>query len=521
MWEADGTPVVGSGTANPQPLFTSTPAAGTGRGGESQNASSESAQPEGTVRHGYVDVTDMRIQHLTELLENEKRAVRLLSHFSNLGVGVTGSSRMDLDPAPSQPESSLEMPVLETMVSGGLRSNRNEVPRSPMTAEEVYNKSWSFERVLNPERLVEPVGCVDLTGECVRRPDVVATSDGNAAVGRSGTECEGKKGPDRANRPLGGAVPRMKPSRYDGLTPYEDYRVQFDMLAELNGWSKEVKALYLAGCLNGSARSVLNDIGAGDRYEYDKLDKALKERFGTDDQSELFKAKLRNRTKTKDESLQELAHDIRRLVRLAYPQAALSTYEGLTKDQFIEALGDSEVRWSVFQARPRNITEALKIALELEAFRESEKCRIRRSIRGVTVEPGGSKSESEVSMEERREKLWDKSSQELQGIVAQIQQLHVPARGGGSFGNESSSEARSNRMIPVVVPQQGPRYESSKGDRSPAAVKAPFDISRIKCFRCDQMGHYARDCPDLPRRGPPASRKDALNEQVLNPGVGV
>ena len=137
---------------------------------------------------------------------------------------------------------------------------------------------------------------------------------------------------------------------------------------------KNKKALYLAGCLSKGARSVLNDLIPQDRYDYDKLDGALRMRYGTDDQAELFKAKLRGRVKSKEESLQELAHDIKRLVHLAYPKAAMSTHADLTKDQFIESLGDGDIRCSVFQACPKDLTEALKVAMELEAFRESEKC---------------------------------------------------------------------------------------------------------------------------------------------------
>jgi hypothetical protein len=58
----------------------------------------------------------------------------------------------------------------------------------------------------------------------------------------------------------------------------------------------------------------------------------------------------------------------------------------LTKDQFIEALGDSEITWNVFQSRPRNLTDALKVALELDAFKESERSRLRKNIRGVGPE---------------------------------------------------------------------------------------------------------------------------------------
>jgi hypothetical protein len=179
---------------------------------------------------------------------------------------------------------------------------------------------------------------------------------------------------------------RMRPSKYDGETPYEDYQVQFDMLSHLNNWDDTSKAMYLAGCLCGSARAVLADLPARERYSYTSLDRALRARFGTDDQSELFKAKLRSRTKQKGESLQELAHDVRRLVRLAHPSASSQTHEDLTKNQFIEALGDSEIRWNVFQSRPRTLMDPLKLALELDAFKESERSRLRKNIRGVGPE---------------------------------------------------------------------------------------------------------------------------------------
>ena len=45
----------------------------------------------------------------------------------------------------------------------------------------------------------------------------------------------------------------MRPSKYDGSTPYEDYVVQFEMVAELNDWNEKSKAHFLAGSLNGSA----------------------------------------------------------------------------------------------------------------------------------------------------------------------------------------------------------------------------------------------------------------------------
>ena len=287
----------------------------------------------------------------------------------------------------------------------------------------------------------------------------------------------------------------MKPSAYDGLTLYEDYRVQFHMVAELNGWDKPAKALYLAGCLNKGARSVLNDLIHEDRYDYDKLDEALRERYGTDDQAELFKAKLRSRIKGKDESLQELAHDIRRLVRLAYPKAALQTHDDLTKDQFIEALGDGEVRWSVFQARPKNITEALKVAMELEAFKESERSRIRKSVRGVKLDEESSKTEEgEKDKESEGIKQLELSVQQVIAQIGQMQQMgaskETARNGDKGNGRRNNAWEGANREGWEEKKKEGNGRVNEGGYRS------PFDISKVKCFRCEKMGHYARECKE-------------------------
>jgi hypothetical protein len=384
------------GGRNPEPMYTSTPGVGRGssRGGGAghRRVYSDRGYDQAEEGRTFVDLTDLRVQHLTELLESERRAVRLLSYFSNVDIGEQEGLKMNVGLGHSRTDLTTKMPELENMlltpVDHKVEPERHQPSGSEkgcLTAQDVYSQSWGFEKLLNPEKAVSalPVGSPSDQGGSVPiksgSNDLVCLDEAGVKTTVGLNQTKGDEGVHR------GRTPRMKPTQYDGQTPYEDYQVQFGMLAELNGWSQNEKALYLAGCLSGSARSVLNDIGVKDRYDYGKLDEALRERFGTDDQSELFKAKLRNRVKSRDETLQELAHDVRRLVRLAYPKAAIRTHNDLTKDQFIEALGDSEVRWSVFQARPRNITEALRVAMELEAFKESEKCRMRRNIRGVTA----------------------------------------------------------------------------------------------------------------------------------------
>ena len=77
---------------------------------------------------------------------------------------------------------------------------------------------------------------------------------------------------------------------------------------------------------------------------------------------------LRSRVRRRDESLPELAENIERLTRLAYPYAAVKMIEVLAKDQLIDALHDEEMRLKVCQSRPSTLRQALEASLELESF---------------------------------------------------------------------------------------------------------------------------------------------------------
>ena len=153
------------GARGPVPMFTSTPGSvpGAKPGGRSEYpnpypAHKDSLGGEGRV---YVDVTDLRIQHLTELLENEKRAVRLLSHFSNVNLGSVGSGRVDSETGRSKSDWFGVMPELENMALGGgtlgARPKQTVVggpTRGGLTAQEVYNQTWDFDKLLKPEKPV-------------------------------------------------------------------------------------------------------------------------------------------------------------------------------------------------------------------------------------------------------------------------------------------------------------------------------------------------------------------------------
>ena len=171
--------------------------------------------------------------------------------------------------------------------------------------------------------------------------------------------------------------PLITPSPYDGKTSWDDYQVQFELIAELNGWNTSTMAIYLAASLSGCAQAVLTDLDANSRRNYKALRDALSLRFGNAGKMELFRSQLKSRIRGKDESLPELAQAIQQLVRQAYPEAPLSVWEVLAKDHFVDALADTDTRWKVLQTRPGTVQEALATATEVEAFQMSERQRLR------------------------------------------------------------------------------------------------------------------------------------------------
>ena len=161
--------------------------------------------------------------------------------------------------------------------------------------------------------------------------------------------------------------PIQKPIPFDGGVPWESYKLQFELLAQMNGWSDRDKGLQLAISLRGPAMGVLSSLKPESRHDYQALMGALDIRFGVAHQKDLSRAKLKARMRQRGENLPELAEDIERLTRLSYPDAMTDMVETLARDQFLDAFAE-ELRLKVRQNRPSTLRQALEIALEMESF---------------------------------------------------------------------------------------------------------------------------------------------------------
>ena len=177
----------------------------------------------------------------------------------------------------------------------------------------------------------------------------------------------------QANKVNSSRPKEIKPATFDGKSSWIDFRSHFDICAELNGWSEQEKGLHLAVSLRGSAQSILGNLHSDSKKDFNSLCKALEERFAPANQTELYRAQLRERRQKATETIPELGQDIRRLTNLAYSSAPIDVRETLAKEQFIDALFSSDMRLRIKQSRPRDLNDAICHAVELDAYNNAEK----------------------------------------------------------------------------------------------------------------------------------------------------
>ena len=177
----------------------------------------------------------------------------------------------------------------------------------------------------------------------------------------------------QANKVNSSRPKEIKPATFDGKSSWIDFRSHFDICAELNGWSEQEKGLHLAVSLRGSAQSILGNLHGDSEKDFTSLCRALEERFAPANQTELYRAQLRERRQKATETIPELGQDIRRLTNLAYSSAPIEVRETLANEQFVDALVSSDMRLRIKQSRPKDLNDAICHAVELDAFNNAEK----------------------------------------------------------------------------------------------------------------------------------------------------
>ena len=259
--------------------------------------------------------------------------------------------------------------------------------------------------------------------------------------------------------------PVVMPGKFDGTTDLGEYLSHFDLCIMANQWEVEQAGMFLGLSLTGVARRLLAGLEPASETGYWELREALERRFQPRNQVEMYKALMRNRDRKGGESLQCYAEDILRLTRLAYPVADASTTDSMARDRFVEGLGDQRLRHWIFQSKPASMEDAVAYSVEADAFLQSDR-------EGDQARPAAVRATNTTMAEQ------------IKALTEQVASWQADGEGG-----RSSQYRRGGRRD-----DGGPR----------------------KCYRCNQPGHYRRECPVAPSEKEKqflASRKALRTEQ--------
>ena len=94
-------------------------------------------------------------------------------------------------------------------------------------------------------------------------------------------------------------------------------------------------------------------------------------RFGSVNQAERYRAKLRALHRWRCDSLQFVYQEVRRLMALAFPGQCGTLWEVIARDAFVDALGDQSLKVRVLEKDPMILDEVLKLTCRMEAIARS------------------------------------------------------------------------------------------------------------------------------------------------------
>lgn len=205
---------------------------------------------------------------------------------------------------------------------------------------------------------------------------------------------------------------------------------------------------------------MLSELDAEHSRNFSDLVVALQSRFGTVNKAEIYRAQLKNRVRQRGETVPELAQNIRKLTRQAYPAANSDLIDTLALDHFIDSLLDSEIRIRLRECSPKNIQEAETLAVKMEAQRIAD--RQRNKAVGSVTEGTDNKGETDelTKMAQTVNSLVDK--------VEKLQNRQGPRdfpRNGGNNGQYRTNFQQNRSQRPNSNFNYNDRYRGNNWQR--------------------------------------------------------
>ena len=260
--------------------------------------------------------------------------------------------------------------------------------------------------------------------------------------------------------------------RFSGKEPVNEYILQFELTARRNGWTDEEKALSLLCALDGPARGILTELGDAASASYESVKAAIVSRFGPTRHAEVHEQALQELRLQKGQTIRELAQEVSRATKLAYPDISGPAKERIAIKHLLQAVGDRDVAFYVKDKDPSSLQEACALYEKYKALsgvdcarRAAKQVRADDTLLASAAKSGDSATQRLTAAITQLTDATNRQFKELTSIVDQLR---------GQISARPTCDATTGRAT---------------------ELRSHSDVPKKPCPRCGQKGHWARQCP--------------------------
>ena len=279
--------------------------------------------------------------------------------------------------------------------------------------------------------------------------------------------------------------PFTKTPRFSGKEKWDTYIRQFSAIAHNNRWTQQQKLGQLLGALFDEAADFTFDLSPDILENYEHLVYSLEQRFRVVETRDSLQHQFHSRKLKLDENMKQYAASLKSLIIKAFSSGLSNQIrEEMLMKQFFDGLCDDEVNFHVkYLKHPQTLDDAVAQVEKYYFYRKKNQFQKKSHVRNITEIHDG-------NLEEKIQAVKQKESPESE----QIKKL------------AKNVEELTNIVSQLVKSEQS---RQKKRDEN----KSNRNMNDVKCYACNENGHYANSCPNRKLQDKERSRSEKNQTQ--------
>ncbi|VDI49223.1 Hypothetical predicted protein [Mytilus galloprovincialis] len=159
---------------------------------------------------------------------------------------------------------------------------------------------------------------------------------------------------------------------YNGRDPWNAYFMQFELIAEINRWDTNTKAIELVTTLKDEAMVYASYLSPETKRSFFGLCAAMSNRFGDHGYPETYRQELHTLRKQGKENIHEYASRVEMLVRRSFPTIDVATHSTLSVEYMLKRLPDQSIAIELLTKRITSMTEAIHQVTLYETYKRGK-----------------------------------------------------------------------------------------------------------------------------------------------------